>query len=328
MTEMAAYAGILTEMTPFLREVEETIVANLSTRSQLVETINRYVIGSGGKRLRPLLMVLSARMCGYRGDDPVKLAAVIEFLHSATLLHDDVLDEAALRRGNPTASNRWGNAAAVLSGDFLFSRAFAMLVESYSREVTLMMLRAAGDMIEGEVMELANRHRDDLTEDEYRRVIGLKTASLIASSCASGAMLGGGDGRRAEALRRFGFSLGLAFQIIDDVLDFIGDPRRFGKEPGGDLREGTMTLPLLKLMGKLPPAENERLRRLIASSGATEDDVRRVIALVREHGADREANAEAGRLVAEARAILAEFDAGPYRRMLEAAADYVLSRRA
>jgi octaprenyl-diphosphate synthase len=322
-----AYASMVTELGPALREVEEDIAAHLATGVPLLETINRYVIGSGGKRLRPLLMIVSARLCGYPGDSFPHLGTVIEYLHSATLLHDDVLDEARLRRGNPSANHRWGNTAAILSGDYLYSRAFALLVEHYSTEITLLLCRTAMDLVEGEVLELEWRGKADISREEYRRVIDLKTASLIAASCRAGALLADADARRVEALTGFGRGLGLAFQIIDDVLDYLGEEKKFGKVPGGDLREGTLTLPFILLLERVPAAEAARLRSLVGREDLDGEEVARVAALMREHQAADDAFAEARREVGLARACLGAFEPGTHRRMLEIAADYVLSRQ-
>ncbi len=326
MSKVSAYAKILTEMSPYLDEVEEALTSHLRTSSELVETINRYIIDCGGKRLRPLLMIICARLCGYQGRDFARLATCIEYLHSATLLHDDVIDGARTRRGNPSANHRWGSAAAVLSGDVLFSQAFAILVESYSKEITLTMLGAAIDMINGEVLELTGRRRADLGEDGYLETIRLKTASLIAASCRAGALLGGGNPDRVEALTRFGGSLGMAFQIIDDVLDYTGEERKFGKTPGGDLREGVVTLPLLKLRGKLTETERAWLLGAITEE-AGPAQISRAISLIREYRADRESYEAANLFVDDARAALEGFGKNVYRSMLDTAADYVVSRQ-
>lgn len=325
--KMSAYSRILKEMAPYLKEVEESIAANLTTKVELVKAIDSYVIKSGGKRFRPMLMIITARMCGYEGRDYAPLATVIEYLHSATLLHDDVLDGAKLRRGNPSANNKWGNAAAVLSGDFLFSQAFTLLVEHYSKEITLCMLQAARNMIDGEVLELSGRRVAGLIRERYYEVISLKTASLIAASCEAGALLSGCGTGTAEAMRSFGTNLGMAFQIIDDVLDYTGDAGSFGKVPGGDLREGTITLPLILLLEKLSGGEKKGLESIIGSGAILDEDITRVIELIRAHGMDKASYAEADLFIDKAREALSSFEEGPYRRMLEVAADYVLSRQ-
>jgi octaprenyl-diphosphate synthase len=325
--KLAAYSRIHSEMAPALSRIEEAINAHIDTRAQLAQTISLHVIGSGGKRLRPLLMVIAARLCGYRDEDYDGLAVVIEFLHSATLLHDDVLDGAAVRRGKPAANARWGSSAAVLSGDFLFSRAFSILVERYNREITALMIRTAIDMIDGEVIELAGKRNAALTVGEYEKIIGLKTASLIAASCRAGALLAGADREKIEALSSFGHRIGMAFQIIDDVLDYTGDPAVFGKVPGGDLREGAVTLPLIICLERLGEADRALVADLVTRGAVDDASVSRVIACIRESGADKAALAVADRHVTEARALLGSFGADPHRAMLDLAADYVISRR-
>ena len=327
MNKQVAYQDILSELAPYLMRVEESLADNLNTRVELIETINRYIAASGGKRLRPILMIIAARLSGYKDDRFTGLATVIEYLHSATLLHDDVLDGAVVRRGNTSANIKWGNAATVLSGDFLFSRAFSILVEGYSREITTLMCGTAIKMIEGEVRQLSRKNQLGIASDEYYHIIGLKTASLISSSCQAGAMLGGARAEIVELLGRFGYELGLAFQIVDDTLDFVADPKRFGKAPANDFREGTITLPVIKLLENLDGPRKDRVEALILQEEIGQEDTSWIISLIKETGSDRQAYKEADRFVGQALSYLRNFDDGPYKRMFEAAAEYVISRQ-
>ncbi len=321
------FRNILTELAPYLVRVEESLSANLNTRVELIETINRHIAASGGKRLRPILMIISARVSGYGEDRFTDLATVIEYLHSATLLHDDVLDGARLRRGNPSANVRWGNSATVLSGDFLFSRAFSILVENYTREITLLMCGAAIKMIEGEVYQLTRRRKPDTTQEDYYQIIGLKTASLLSASCEAGALLGNAGPDKVKRLADFGYDLVLAFQIVDDVLDFVADQETFGKVRANDFKEGTVTLPIIKLLPLLDGDDRTRVESLLVSEDVDQKDLLWVSDLVRETGAAREAYGEAEKLLEKAVGYLEVFEEGPYRKMLESAAAYVTSRQ-
>jgi len=327
MSKQVAYQNILSELAPYLTRIEESLAANLNTRVELIDTINRYVAASGGKRLRPILMIIAARLSGYSDDRVTELATVIEYLHSATLLHDDVLDGAVVRRGNESANMRWGNAAAVLSGDFLFSRAFSILVEGYSREITLLMCGTAIKMIEGEVQQLSRKKQPDITAEEYYHIIGLKTASLISSSCRAGALLGEAQAEKVDLLGHFGYKLGLAFQIVDDTLDFVADPAVFGKSPANDFKEGTITLPVIKLLSSLDPARRSKVESLIIQDEINQEDISWIIELINETGSDRAAFEEAKRFAGQALSHLETFEDGPYKRMFESAAEYVISRQ-
>lgn len=232
------------------RAVNQLIPEQLSSDVAMVEDIGNYIVESGGKRLRPLMVLLSSQALGYSGDKHVPLATIIEFLHTATLLHDDVVDHSGLRRGKPTANQKWGNAPSVLVGDFLYSRAFQLMVELGSLDIMAVLARATNTIAEGEVMQLANLGNCDLNETAYREVIRCKTALLFEAASHTGALLAcQGNAaiceERIEAMRLFGLHFGMAYQLLDDWLDYRGDSKSMGKNVGDDLAEGKLTLPLI-----------------------------------------------------------------------------------
>ncbi|WP_278802969.1 polyprenyl synthetase family protein, partial [Marinobacter nauticus] len=228
--------------------VNDLIIKRLASDVPLVEKIAQYIIESGGKRLRPLLVLLASQAAGYQKDDHLKLAAVIEFLHTATLLHDDVVDTSDMRRGRSTANAKWGNAPSVLVGDFLYARAFEMMVELQSLPIMNVLSHATAVIAEGEVMQLMNVKNPDLSEDQYMVVIHNKTAMLFEAASHTGALLAGASAEQENALKDYGKHLGLAFQLVDDVLDYQGDAETMGKNVGDDLAEGKTTLPLIYAM--------------------------------------------------------------------------------
>jgi octaprenyl-diphosphate synthase len=328
LKDLDAYGRMVTEMRPALDLVDRAIESNLSSEVGATGDIVRHLLGGGGKRLRPLLLIACSRLCGHRENDFAVLGAVIEYLHSATLLHDDVLDEALLRRGKPSANATWGNTRAILGGDFLFARAYHLLAGNYPKEIALLISRTAQELVEGEILELSHRNDPALTVAEYDRIILRKTASLIAASCEAGGLLAGAPADDVAALRLFGTNVGLAFQIIDDVLDYTGDQAAFGKVRGGDLREGTVTLPLIMLRENRPSDGRVALDALIAGGTAGDAEVAGIVDEMRRTGIDRRAIDRAAALIASAKGELERFADSPYRRMLRIAADHVLSRSA
>jgi octaprenyl-diphosphate synthase len=243
------------------------ILEQLHSKVQLIDTIGHYLVQAGGKRLRPLLVLLSACHCGYRGKDHIPLAAIIEFLHTATLLHDDVVDESSLRRGRETANAKWGNAPSVLVGDFLYSRAFQMMVSLGSVPVMQVLSNATNIIAEGEVLQLMNVHEPDTSEATYLEVIHFKTAMLFEASAHASALLASPNRQHVEAMRQFGLNLGMAFQLTDDVLDFSGDAGNMGKNVGDDLAEGKPTLPLIYTMKHAPAKQAALVKRAIETGG-------------------------------------------------------------
>lgn len=251
-----------------IKAVDQLILDRLSSDVVLINQIGHYIINSGGKRLRPLLTLLSARACGYQGTNHHLMAAVIEFIHTSTLLHDDVVDESDTRRGNKTANEVWGNAASVLVGDFLYSRSFEMMVESGIMRIMQVMSAATNVIAEGEVLQLLNVHDASTTEERYMEVIHRKTAKLFEAATQMGPILAEKP-ELEEAFIAYGRHLGAAFQLVDDALDYTADAEELGKNIGDDLAEGKPTLPLIYIMQKGSEEERELVRRAIESDGIT-----------------------------------------------------------
>ena len=266
-----------------MESVDRAIRHHLQTDVVLVQQVSEYIINSGGKRLRPKLLILSAVACGYRGPHHHVLAAVVEFIHTATLVHDDVVDESALRRGQKTANALFGNAASVLVGDFVYSRAFQMMVGVNQMRVLEILADATNHIASGEVLQLLNVHDPDIDEEGYLRVIRLKTARLFEASTRLGAILAQVDPALEEAMARYGTHLGTAFQLIDDVLDYSGDWHETGKNVGDDLAEGKPTLPLIYVIKNGTVDQAELVRRAIEQGGI--EDLPAVIETVRDSGA-------------------------------------------
>jgi octaprenyl-diphosphate synthase len=275
---------------PFLSSVEQDFLsvddlirANLNSDVPMVEEIAAYLIEAGGKRLRPLLVLLCAKACGYSGQEHIKLAAVIEFLHTAMLLHDDVVDESDLRRGRKTVNAAWGNPPSVLVGDFLHSRAFEMMVEIGNMRVMEILSRATNVIAEGEVQQLYSVRNPATTEAEYMEIISRKTAMLFQAAAHSGAVLAGADTRTQEALRDYGLNLGIAFQLVDDQLDYQGNSKELGKNVGDDLAEGKVTLPLIAAMRNGQDSEKLFIENAIRKGGV--ENLPKMITLVESTGA-------------------------------------------
>ncbi len=250
-------------LTSEMSEVDSVLRASLDSDVALIRQVGEYIVGGGGKRLRPALVLLAARACGYDGPHRYTLAAVVEMIHTATLLHDDVVDESKLRRGHATANATFGNAASVLVGDFLYSRAFQLMVGVGSMRVLEILSHATNVIAEGEVLQLMNTRNPDLDEAAYLRVIQRKTAKLFEAAAQLGAILGGADPEREAALARYGMHLGTAFQLVDDVLDYTGERSVFGKNLGADLAEGKMTLPLIRAIAVGSPDDAALIRAAI-----------------------------------------------------------------
>jgi octaprenyl-diphosphate synthase len=321
------FQDLLLRFADDLAAVEASIAANLGSPNELLETMARHVVTGGGKRLRPLLVLLCSRLSGYTGSGHVVLGNAVEYLHAATLLHDDVLDQAEVRRRAPSANALWGNHLAVLGGDFVYMRAFDLLLASAPREVIRTLCRCSLDMVDGEVLQRRWRNRPDIDEDTYLAIVARKTASLIAGCCRTGALLAGAEPARVEALGRFGSSLGNAFQIIDDTLDYLADPNRLGKTLGGDLRQGTVTLPLIHLMRRDGMGEQQtRIRSLIERGEVDDEAISFIAALLREQRCGESAMDRARAFAADAREAIEPLAGTELHAALTAAADFVIHR--
>jgi octaprenyl-diphosphate synthase len=272
-------------MAEAMARVDAVIRERLTSNVALIEQISHYIIGAGGKRIRPRLVLLFAEALGFEGREPYELAAIVEFIHTATLLHDDVVDESSLRRGRATANALFGNAASVLVGDFLYSRAFQMMVAIDHMRVLEVLADATNVIAEGEVLQLMNMHDPDLAVADYLRVIRFKTAKLFEASARLGAVIAGATAATEEACAEYGRALGTAFQLVDDLLDYEGDTQALGKNVGDDLREGKPTLPLLIAMERGTAEERELIRHAIVRGEV--ERLPEIVAIVRQTGALR-----------------------------------------
>ena len=309
-----------------LTACNRTIVAHMDSPVALIPQLAAHIVAAGGKRLRPLLTLASARLCGYQGERHVKLAACVEFIHTATLLHDDVVDESLLRRGLASANAVFGNEAAVLVGDFLFARAFQLMVEDGSLAVLAILSRAAATIAEGEVLQLETQHDLSTSEVRYLEVIKGKTAALFAAACEVGAVLADRPRAEAAALAEFGRNLGIAFQLVDDALDYAADQTMLGKTIGDDFREGKITLPVLLAYQAGDAAEREFWHRTIESSEQHELDLDRALQILRGRGAIGATLERARGFAANSKAALAVFPRGELGRALLDVADYTVNR--
>jgi octaprenyl-diphosphate synthase len=308
--------------------VDALVAARLQSPVAVIPALAEHLIEAGGKRLRPLITVAAARLIGGRGEGALKLAAAVEFIHTATLLHDDVVDSSQLRRGKVAAHLIWGAPSSVLVGDFLFARAFELMVETAILPALEILARASRVIAEGEVLQLSRAHDLNLSQATYLEIITAKTAELFAAAAEAGAVAAGASPGQSTALRVYGQNLGLAFQLADDALDYGGATETLGKNAGDDFREGKATLPLLLAIARLGPREVEFWERAIGRKEQTGDDFRRARELIVGAGA-LEATLDLAADYAEcAKNALAAFPAGDWRIGLEALADFAVSRRA
>lgn len=304
--------------------VNKLILERLHSNVPLVEKIGHHIIESGGKRLRPLLVLLSAKSLDYKETDHALLASIIEFLHTATLLHDDVVDTSDLRRGRPTANANWGNAPSVLVGDFLYSRAFQMMVELGSMKIMNILSNATSVIAQGEVMQLMNVKNPDVDEAQYMDVIQGKTAMLFEASSRSGAVLANASNEQEQALKLFGHHLGMAFQLVDDVLDYMGNAEELGKNVGDDLAEGKPTLPLIYAVKNAPDADAQQIRQAIRKGDLDQLDA--ILKIVRDSGAIDYTMNKAKEEASLAKQQLETLDDTPARKALSALADIAVER--
>ena len=304
--------------------MDDLIKVRLQSEVVLVNQLSAYIINSGGKRVRPVIHLLAARACGYSGPHHSQVAAIIEFIHTATLLHDDVVDASQLRRGQETANALFGNEASVLVGDFLYSRSFEMMVEINNMRVMELLAHATNVIAEGEVMQLLNIHDAEITEEHYLEVIRCKTAKLFQAATQLGAVISGSSKDQEEAMRRYGMHLGTAFQLIDDVLDYSSTSAELGKEIGDDLAEGKPTLPLIYAMQRGTAEEAETIRKAIETGGR--ELIEPILRAIDSTGAmtytaDR-ARAEAD----QAKRCLEEIPASPFRDAMASLSDFAVQR--
>lgn len=309
-----------------LKEVELEFKKNLDSEVYLIRKVGEYVLNNGGKRLRPSLLLLSAKLCGYKGERQIPLAVVIEFIHTATLLHDDVIDNAAMRRSNATANTIWGNGASILVGDFLFSKSFYLTVTDGDISILKVFANTTTQMAEGEVLQLLKDSDIETTEQDYLTIIINKTASLISTACQIGAILGKVSKEKENALMQYGMELGIAFQLVDDCLDYTSNNKQLGKIIGNDLREGKITLPLISAIKNAVPAEREEILMAIKADNLKDEQLLSVIKLIDKYkGIDYTLN-KARQCVERANAWLDNFEPTPEKAALAAMANYVIER--
>lgn len=318
---------VMTTLIDGVLGVETELRAQVQSDIRMVQDIGEHTLEAGGKRLRPALVMLSAQATGlpYRAERCVKLGACLEMIHMATLVHDDVIDGASTRRGRATAGRVFGDTASILAGDVLLAKAMRILAVDGDLAIIRMTSDGVKEMAEGEVLELQFRNEWSMPEEEYMRVLRMKTAAYVEICCRTGAMVAGADETTTNLLGTFGHHLGMAFQIIDDLLDYTGDSQKTGKPLGTDYREGCMTLPLMRLRPHLSEAENERLARQFGEDPSTEE-VTALIQLMHERGALVEARALATEHERQAMAALAALPATPQRELLSCVTEFVSGR--
>jgi octaprenyl-diphosphate synthase len=309
-----------------LARVEEIFEAQFRSDVGLVGEIGRYIREGGGKRIRPALLLLACRLCGFRGERAITLASVVEFIHTATLLHDDILDEATVRRGKRSVNSRWGNDITVLLGDFLYTKSMSMALSQDNLPILRLLSDVTLRMIEGELLEIERNGDLRMSEAQHLDIIRRKTADLFAACMSIGAILGDVGEDKRRALTSYGLNLGICFQMVDDLLDFTADEKVLGKPVNNDLREGKLTLPVIFLLRKAGTVGAQTVSHVLADRGFERVSREDLLRLAREHGALEEARSLAARYAEAARKDLAVFERSPYREALAVLPDFILSR--
>lgn len=309
-----------------LEAVEQEFVRHIQSRVALIPEMGRYIQTSGGKRVRPAVLLMAARLGGYTGDRAVLYAAVVEFIHTATLVHDDIIDGAEVRRGRLAVHSRWGNDITVLLGDYLYIKSMAMALTQDSLEIIRLLCDVTLRMIEGELYQLTKTGDVDISEEEHFEIIRRKTAFLFGGCAQIGGMLGGISADQAEALRDYGFNLGVTFQLVDDLLDYTADAAALGKPVGGDLREGKVTLPIINLLRRGGDEADRLIRSVVAERAISPEQWRDILRLLAEHRATELAYERAVEYAERAKACLEAFPPSREREALAALPDYVLAR--
>ena len=322
----SALAQVFEPIRDDLRKVEREFARHVQSQVDVIPTIGNYVKESGGKRIRPAVLLMAARMAGYTGERAVLYASVIEFIHTATLVHDDIIDESELRRGREAAHTRWGNHLTVLFGDFLYLKSMSLALTHDNLDVIRLLCDVTLRIVEGEIYQLTKNGVVDLSEEEHFDIVRRKTAYLFAGSAKIGGMLGPTTVAQQDALWEYGFNIGMAFQLVDDLLDFTGEQGTLGKPVGGDLREGKMTLPVIYLLRQGDGRAETLIRQIVRDGDATPDESRELQALLRDARAVDYARRVAADFVERAKRALDAFPSGPEREALSFLPDYVLAR--
>ncbi len=311
-----------------LARLEQSIDKLLTTRVTFIKEVVQHIVKSGGKRIRPILVILSAKLCGVGDDQHIPYAAIIEFIHTATLLHDDVVDNAKIRRGRLTANTIWGNESSVLVGDFLFTKSFDLMIQGQNPEILKIVANATTKLAEGEIMELIRTSDVDTTEEDYYEVINNKTAVLLSAACEIGAVLGSVDVERRSALKEFGHHLGMAFQLKDDLLDYVSTDSTLGKNIGIDFKEGKLTLPLIHTLKYVSPAERTTILTALQKKRTSKRDFQKAKDIIEKYGGLEYTSDVSKEHIEKARAFLAVFPPSPYKDALLELATYIITREA
>lgn len=318
---------LVARLEPDIESVEAALAENLDPNLELVKKIAGHLLFSGGKRLRPLLMIISARCCGYKGTDAPDFSVIFEYLHAATLLHDDVVDGALIRRGHPAAHTIWETPAVILTGDFLLAKSLELAARSEKPEIIRVIAGITREMSQGEIDQLSRKGDFSLTEHEYMSVIKRKTAVLIEGACRTGALLSGADSTRTMALTLYGYHLGMAFQMADDLLDYTTDLETLGKNPGADLREGKMTLPVIIALASAEDEDLDFMMSMLGASDFSVKDFEKFVSMTEKHGGISYTVGQAEFHVREAKKCLEILDMDENRKTLEMLADYAIYRK-
>jgi octaprenyl-diphosphate synthase len=321
-----ALAQIFEPIRADLERVDEEFARHVQSQVDLIPKIGNYIQTSGGKRIRPAVLLMASRLSGYQGDRAVLYAAVVEFIHTATLVHDDIIDDSDLRRGRLAVHSRWGNDITVLLGDYLYIKSMALALTHDTLDLVRVLCDVTLKMIEGELYQLTKNGDADITEEEHFEIIRRKTAYLFGGCAQIGGMLGNVGPEREQVLREYGFNLGIAFQLVDDLLDFTGDSRAVGKPVGGDLREGKVTLPLIHTLRQSPNGAASIVRRVIASRSVSVEEWNELLRNLKEHASIDYAYRRAVEFAERAKKPLYSFPPSAERDALLALPDYVLSR--
>ena len=317
---------VVTAVGAELRAIDDIIATQIGASVELIREIGGFIAGADGQRLRPILLLMAARLAGYRGPRAAHLGCVLELLHTATLVHDDVVDHAPLRRGRPSVNARWGDDASVLLGDYLYAKSFALMVQDRDLRVLETLARATVSMTEAEVFRLERKRAGGTTEADYLQIVTRKTASFMSACCRIGGLLGESPPDQLDGLTRYGLDIGIAFQISDDALDFVADPARLGKVVGADLRAGKITLPLIAALDRAARPERERVQRLLAVRALDAEQIEEIRLVVMKHKGVEYALDRAHVYAQTAKSALQSFPESEDRETLAVLADFVVDR--
>ena len=310
-----------------LQAVEKELERNIQSEVSLISTLGKYILNSGGKRFRPLILILSARLCGYKGKDHIGLASILEFIHTATLLHDDVVDNAKVRRGNVSANTIWGNQASILIGDFFFARSFSLISQTKNWRLIKVLTEATTKLAKGEILDLVKERDISCNENDYLSIVTHKTASLFEAASQIGAILGGVNEEKEKVMKDFGYNLGIAFQCMDDTLDYISTQEEFGKDIGKDLKEGKVTLPLIHTIQNSSSKDQKIIFSAIEKEEVAEKNLNLIMELIKKYQGIEYSIKKAQSYAQAAKQALNGFAPTLEKQALITVADYVVERR-